>query len=63
MKAGLLDQADLVELGHVISDKSLRRTSERQLTVADLTGVAVQDIAICKAVYEILVPHFTIAMT
>jgi len=52
IKARLLDKDNLRELGHVISDKSLQRTSEDQITVADLTGVAVQDIQISKAVYE-----------
>jgi ornithine cyclodeaminase/alanine dehydrogenase-like protein (mu-crystallin family) len=28
------------------------RTSDEQITVADLTGVAVQDIKIAEAVYE-----------
>lgn len=52
IKAGLLDKDNLRELGHVITDKNLQRTSEDQITVADLTGVAVQDIQISKAVYE-----------
>ena len=38
----------------VIADPALRRTDDSQITVADLTGVAVQDIQISKAVYEIL---------
>jgi len=52
VKEGLLDKNNLRELGHVITDKSLQRTSDDQITVADLTGVAVQDIQISKAVYE-----------
>jgi threonine dehydratase len=31
-------------------NKALQRTSDEQITVADLTGVAVQDIQICKIV-------------
>ena len=50
-KAGVLDSAKPVELGDVISDAGLRRSSDDQLTVADLTGVAVQDVQIAKAVY------------
>jgi ornithine cyclodeaminase len=42
---------NLTELGDVISGKQTRRTSEEQITVADLTGVAVQDMQIAKAVY------------
>ncbi len=42
---------DLLELGNVISGASEGRTSDEQITIADLTGVAVQDIQIAKAVY------------
>ena len=49
--AGELRIEDVVELGNVITDPALRRTSDSQITVADLTGVAVQDIQISKAVY------------
>jgi ornithine cyclodeaminase len=54
IKAGLLKRDQVVELGNVISDKNLRRSSDEQITVADLTGVAVQDIQITKAVYQAL---------
>jgi ornithine cyclodeaminase len=54
LEAGVLRDGDLVELGDVIDDPTLRRTSDSQITVADLTGVAVQDIQISKAVYEVL---------
>ena len=49
-----LSQEELVELGEIISGKVPGRTAEDQITVADLTGVAVQDIQIAKAVYEAL---------
>ncbi len=52
IEAGKLSREKLVELGDVISGKSKGRTSEEQVTVADLTGVAVQDIEIAEAVYE-----------
>jgi len=42
---------DVLELGDVIANGS-GRTSEDQITIADLTGVAVQDIKIAEAVYE-----------
>ena len=54
LKAGLLKQESIVELGNVIINKDLQRTSEEQITIADLTGVAVQDIQISKAVYKAL---------
>ena len=56
MTAGFLDKGKIVELGNVIEKKELQRSSEKQITVADLTGVAVQDIQISKAVYEVLAP-------
>ena len=39
---------DLVELGRVIQEPSLRRRGEQDITIADLTGVAVQDMAIAE---------------
>ena len=54
LREGLVRKDDLVELGCVISGSTEGRTSADQITVADLTGVAVQDIAITKAVYEAL---------
>ena len=41
-----------IELGEILSDPFKSRTSDDQWTVADLTGVAVQDIQIAKAVCE-----------
>jgi len=41
----------VIELGNALQDKSLQRQNDQQITVADLTGVAVQDIMIAKAVY------------
>jgi len=54
LEAGVLQDGDAVELGDVISNPELRRSDDAQITIADLTGVAVQDIQISKAVYEIL---------
>jgi ornithine cyclodeaminase len=54
LEAGVLEDGDILELGNVIVDPTLRRTDNSQITVADLTGVAVQDIQISKAVYEVL---------
>jgi ornithine cyclodeaminase len=55
LKAGVLEKERVVELGKVIVNPELQRTSEKQTTIADLTGVAVQDIQIAKAVYNALV--------
>ncbi|MBC8346237.1 MAG: ornithine cyclodeaminase family protein [Candidatus Marinimicrobia bacterium] len=45
---------DVLELGDIISGKEKGRTSDTQITIADLTGVAVQDIQIAKAVLKYL---------
>ena len=54
LKAGVLEKERIVELGDLIVRPELRRKSEEQITIADLTGVAVQDIQIAKAVYHAL---------
>ena len=54
LNSNVLDLTDIVELGHVISGKADGRTDGSQITVADLTGVAVQDIQITKAVFNSL---------
>jgi len=51
IQAGRLQTDQIVELGQIISGRARGRESEDQITVADLTGVAVQDIAIAQAVY------------
>jgi ornithine cyclodeaminase/alanine dehydrogenase-like protein (mu-crystallin family) len=48
--AGVLDPGRVVELGVIISDPSRGRRDDAEITVADLTGVAFQDIQISKAV-------------
>lgn len=52
LDAGFIKKNKLRELGNVITDPRLQRTSDEQITVADLTGVAIQDIQIAVAVYE-----------
>ena len=49
---GLISDNDVLELGNIIRDKAFQRSAENQITVADLTGAAIQDIQIAKAVYE-----------
>ena len=48
LEQGLIRSEDLVELGRLIQDPMLRRRSEHDISIADLTGVAVQDIAIAE---------------
>ena len=47
-----LDESKLVELGDLIQNPELGRSNENQITVADLTGVAVQDIMIATAIFN-----------
>ncbi len=48
LEQGLIETRDLVELGRVIQDPTLRRRSAQDISIADLTGVAVQDMAIAE---------------
>ena len=45
-----IESTSIVELGRVIKNPDLGRISDEQITIADLTGVAVQDIQIAKMV-------------
>ena len=49
---GVIQPQKITELGTAIQNKSLQRTNESQISIVDLTGVAVQDIMIATAVYE-----------
>jgi ornithine cyclodeaminase len=51
-KAGYLGKKKITELGTAIEDKTLRRSNSKQISIVDLTGVAVQDIMIATAVYK-----------
>ncbi|MAJ51959.1 MAG: ornithine cyclodeaminase family protein [Flammeovirgaceae bacterium] len=51
VKLGVLSPKNVIELGKAIQDPKLQRSSDDQLTVVDLTGVAVQDIMIAKSVF------------
>ena len=42
----------ICELGHILSGKSAGRKDRDHITIADLTGVAVQDVQIATAVFE-----------
>jgi len=53
VKDNLIDEDDILELGNVIKNPALGRSSEDQITVVDLTGVAIQDIQIAKMVTSV----------
>jgi ornithine cyclodeaminase len=50
--SGELAENKVTELGTAIQNVHLQRANEEQISVVDLTGVAVQDIMITTAVYE-----------
>ncbi len=50
LAAGVLAEDRIVELGAVIGSTARGRQDENEITIADLTGVAVQDIKIAQAV-------------
>ena len=54
IKRGEITEDAIVELGEIILGDKSGRSSDSQITVADLTGVAVQDIEIASSVHEAL---------
>jgi ornithine cyclodeaminase len=54
LRSGDIRQDQLMELGQIINGERPGRSSEEEITIADLTGVAVQDIQIASAVWSAL---------
>lgn len=54
LQSGAINGDCAIELGDVIAGKRSGRSNDQQITVADLTGVAVQDIQIATAVVNSL---------
>jgi ornithine cyclodeaminase len=54
VQGGQVEECSILELGNVIKNPASGRTSEEQITVADLTGVAIQDIQIARMVEHAL---------
>lgn len=54
IQSGDLDRSEVIELGEIISNPLLGRCSDKEITIADLTGLAVQDVQIATAVYRSL---------
>jgi ornithine cyclodeaminase len=52
LKKGLIAPEQLIELGEVLMTPALGRTSDDQITVCDLTGIAIQDLQIAQTVFE-----------
>ena len=51
-KQSLIDSESVVELGEVLSGIKKGRVNQDSITIADLTGVAVQDLVIAQAVFK-----------
>jgi ornithine cyclodeaminase len=54
VQSGHITPDGVSELGRIITETAPGRTAEDEITVADLTGVAVQDIQIASAVFSAL---------
>jgi ornithine cyclodeaminase len=52
MQNGMIKKEKMIELGEMIVNKKFQRQTDDELTIVDLTGVAVQDIQITKAIWE-----------
>ncbi|CRX39539.1 ornithine cyclodeaminase family protein [Estrella lausannensis] len=61
LQRGMISEDDVVEIGDILADASLGRRSEGDITIADLTGVAVQDMAAARLVYHKVIKGACIA--
>ncbi len=52
LKSGTLETSSLIELGTLLSNPNLGRTSGEQITVAKLVGLGVQDLAAVEVLLE-----------
>ena len=51
VEAGVVGREDVSQLGDVLNDRSGWRRGADEITLFDSTGLAIQDLAICQAVY------------
>jgi alanine dehydrogenase len=52
VEAGVVSREDVTQIGDVITAASTWTRSDGEITLFDSTGLAIQDLAICQAVYE-----------
>ncbi len=52
VKAGVLGRDDVVQLGDVLAGTAQSRESDRDITIFDSTGLAIQDLAIALGAME-----------
>ena len=54
LKHNAINEANLIEIGEIFENPQRGRKNDVDITVADLTGVAVQDLVIAEAVFNAL---------
>ena len=54
LKHKAINEADLIEIGEIFENPQRGRKNDEDITVADLTGVAIQDLVIAEAVFDSL---------
>jgi alanine dehydrogenase len=52
VEAGVISEGDVTSLGAVLAGERPGRTSDRQITLFDSTGLAIQDLAIARAAWQ-----------
>jgi alanine dehydrogenase len=52
VEAGVVSREDVTQLGDVLTGSALWTRSDGEITLFDSTGLAIQDLAICQAVYQ-----------
>ena len=52
VRAGIVERADVTQLGDVLNDGGRAARADDETTLFDSTGLAIQDLAIVQAVYE-----------
>lgn len=52
IRQSLVKNEQLIELGEIIEARGLGRNSETEITIADLTGAAIQDLQIATVVFD-----------
>ena len=51
VEAGVVAREDVAQIGHVLTGAAPGRRTGEEITLFDSTGLAIQDLAICRAVY------------
>lgn len=48
IKSGIIDEKRIMEIGNIINGNAKGRTSDKDITIFDSTGIALQDLAVSK---------------